>query len=345
MIAQQLDIPELSQLAINAANFFGAGRTPCVLQVADETLACRPCLFVAPFNDALIVSGRLGSLPFVADIERSDVEQILARTDPALTLALLSPENAALMLEFALEAVLASIEASAGQSIQIDRVDPAPEARPQAGYGFECSLSALGPVRVAISGHADVVNRLHAMARAQRPDYARVANLHQRVSFRLGHASLSLQALKELVPGDGIVISRTQLAPDEAAAIMAGNLISTCKVTHSGLSLTGRFLPARNRMLGDFLMNTEMPGQSPSALKDDPLRQLSDLPVKVVFELGHMDVPLYELANAGAGYVFVLPTPVVQGCAIMSGGAVIGRGEVVKVGEQFAVRVVNLAAK
>jgi type III secretion protein Q len=345
VIATKLDIPELSQLSIQAANFFGAGRTPCLLQISGKTLNCRPCLFVAAFSDAVIVSGRLGSLPFVADVERADVDKVLARADRALSLADLSAENAALMLEFALEDVLASIEAKAGQSIELDRVEPAPAARLQANYGFECSLDAFGPIRVAISGHADVINRLHALARELRPDYARVASLHQRVSFRCGHASLSLQALKELVPGDGIVLTRAQLAPDEAVAIMAGNLMSICQLTQSGQSLTGRFLPARNRMLGDFLMNNEVMGQPPGQMKGDALRQLSDLPVKVVFELGHMDVPLYELANAGAGYVFVLPTPVGQGCAIMSGGAVIGRGEVVKVGEQFAVRVTNLAAK
>jgi type III secretion protein Q len=345
VIASQLDIPVLDRLSVYAGNFFGAGRVPITAQIGSEAFACRPSLFDAQFSDPVTVSGTLGSMPFVADIERSSVEQLLVRADPDLVLSELSSDNAALLLEFALEPVLGYIEVHAGQTVQIHRIDDVAPGKPFSNYGFECTIGSIGPLRIAISGHADIVNRLQVLAREQRPDYARIANLRQRVSFRIGYASFSLNELHALAPGDGIVVTQGSLEPGCVVAVMAESLLSVCQVTQVGPSLTGRFLPARNRILGDYLMSAEMPAHAPTTSKDNALRQLSDMPVKVVFELGNLDVPLYELANAGAGYVFTLPTSLNQGCAIISGGAIIGRGEVVRVGEQFAVRVVTLAAK
>ncbi|MEM8948504.1 MAG: type III secretion system cytoplasmic ring protein SctQ [Pseudomonadota bacterium] len=67
-----------------------------------------------------------------------------------------------------------------------------------------------------------------------------------------------------------------------------------------------------------------------------------DLPIKLVFELGRLDLPLGELQEIGRGHVFQLERPLGQAVEIHAGGRRIGQGEVVRIDDQIGVRVVRL---
>lgn len=67
-----------------------------------------------------------------------------------------------------------------------------------------------------------------------------------------------------------------------------------------------------------------------------------DLPIKLVFELGRLDMPLGQLQEVGRGHVFQLNRPLGEAVEIHAGNRRIGQGEVVRIDGQIGVRVVRL---
>ncbi|MDH3660602.1 MAG: type III secretion system cytoplasmic ring protein SctQ [Alphaproteobacteria bacterium] len=67
-----------------------------------------------------------------------------------------------------------------------------------------------------------------------------------------------------------------------------------------------------------------------------------DLPIKLVFELGRLDLPLGELQEIGPGHVFALDRPLGEAVEIHAGGRRIGQGEIMRIEDQIGVRVVRL---
>lgn len=66
---------------------------------------------------------------------------------------------------------------------------------------------------------------------------------------------------------------------------------------------------------------------------------LDELPVRVVFELGRLELPLAELEAAGPGHVFELRGDEAQPIDIVANGLRVGAGEIVSVAGQLGVRV------
>jgi type III secretion protein Q len=114
-------------------------------------------------------------------------------------------------------------------------------------------------------------------------------------------------------------------------------------LSKTGFTCLTTLIPNALAEFGDFLMNDQ--ASHADAFQETGLSRLADMPVRLIFEVGRIEVSLSELTNTGPGHVFVLPSGIEGGCAILSGGAVIGRGEIVEVAGQFGVRVTQLAAR
>lgn len=67
-----------------------------------------------------------------------------------------------------------------------------------------------------------------------------------------------------------------------------------------------------------------------------------ELPIKLLFELGRLDIALGELQDIGPGHVFQLDRPLGEAVEIQAGGRRIGQGEIIKIDDQIGVRVVRL---
>ena len=67
-----------------------------------------------------------------------------------------------------------------------------------------------------------------------------------------------------------------------------------------------------------------------------------DLPIKLLFELGRVDIALGKLQEIGPGHVFELDRPLGEAVEILAGGRRIGQGEIIKIEDQIGVRVVRL---
>lgn len=76
-----------------------------------------------------------------------------------------------------------------------------------------------------------------------------------------------------------------------------------------------------------------------------PPNPLDGIPVILDFELGHLSVPLAELAALRPGYVFQLGTPLEEArVVIRANGVRVGHGELVAVGEVLGVQLLAIDA-
>lgn len=69
---------------------------------------------------------------------------------------------------------------------------------------------------------------------------------------------------------------------------------------------------------------------------------VEDLPVRLVFVAGEMEVPLRELHAMAPGYVFDLRQPVDRHVEIRANGRPVGTGELVDIDGRVGVRVLSL---
>lgn len=70
--------------------------------------------------------------------------------------------------------------------------------------------------------------------------------------------------------------------------------------------------------------------------------RLDDIRIRVVFELGRIELPLGSVETLGEGHVFDLGKPQSGAIDIIAGGRRIGTGSLVKVGDGVGVRVGKL---
>jgi type III secretion system YscQ/HrcQ family protein len=71
---------------------------------------------------------------------------------------------------------------------------------------------------------------------------------------------------------------------------------------------------------------------------------LNDLPVRLVFEVGRVELSLGELQRLAPGALVPLGRPLDEPLDIMANGRRLGRGTLVQIGESLGVRIVSLAS-
>ena len=81
-----------------------------------------------------------------------------------------------------------------------------------------------------------------------------------------------------------------------------------------------------------------------NALPGGPVDEaaLDQVPIRVVFEIGRLDVPLAEVRRLGPGYVLPLAKPIESAVDIVANGRRIGQGSLMKIGDSIGVRIERL---
>jgi type III secretion protein Q len=67
-----------------------------------------------------------------------------------------------------------------------------------------------------------------------------------------------------------------------------------------------------------------------------------ELPIKLVFELGRLEMTLGRLQEVGPGHIFELGRSVGEAVQVYAGGRRIGQGDIVKIDDQIGVRMARL---
>jgi type III secretion protein Q len=340
LLGQAIAFPNLKLSRVVVRNALAAGRQNWTFPGEPKGFACRPRIVPANFNDPVTIEGDLNGDAFVAHIEGSVVKAALNGIDQDIVLDDLTPETTALLLEHALDHVFSHCHEKTGRRVTLKKVSAASTPAEPDSLGLEFTLGQTGPACIAIRGSSRVYEALFEFSRVLPVDFTKIGDLMSQVSIRLATAMLSAGELETLAPGDMVVIDRSDLS----GVVLVCNeyAIAPAQITGTKIRISSSFQSGRYGNLGEFIMSSPTATDSGAT---QPIARLADMPVKVAFELGRLDISLSELASAGEGHVFILPTPLSNGCALVAGGAIIGRGEVVKVGDQFAVRVISMAPR
>ena len=76
--------------------------------------------------------------------------------------------------------------------------------------------------------------------------------------------------------------------------------------------------------------------------KDKLDKQIDDIPVKLVFQIGEMRMIFGELIKLQPGYIFALEADPKKPVTIKVNGRPVGTGELVEIGDGIGVRVLQL---
>ncbi len=360
--------PVLTRVQARLANALARRRDPVAAAGCEILFVPAPDRVEDPVRFALWLGGEAGLLT----VPRRLLRRVLDGLDPAAAAA--GSDSLCLLLELALEPDLARLEAAAPPlSVELH---PAPDQMPQAArqdglaLGLRCR-DALGEgfaLRLDLGEAAAraVTGALHATRGRRRA----LPGLAVPVRVRALATDLPLAMLRALRHGDVILAASPRPGVPGGLLLVAGERICwRADQGGRGLVVVSPRLDARAAGLGEWMMTDDTPapaldgprlegprreargpdGRGPDggdahgparpALADESA-SLDELPVRLVFELGRLEVPLAELEAIGPGHVFDLARDEEQPVDIVAHGRRIGRGRIVAVGDSLGVQVV-----
>lgn len=340
MSAIRLEWPKLGPLHAALTRLIGAGRKATI--ESSGTLAeVRICFPPSAANrwepyDTAVLAGPFGEIEFVdgvrffrvisgIDIGMGDAEQRQWLSAAALGRLARSPFAAADRLEAALAMPMA-------EAVML-RV------------GLRSSSHAL-----FVDARASAETWMNFLGCAEwtreQPHDGKYADLPVALPVRIASHAMDLALLESIKSGDTVV-------PDSANFDCAG----TGWIDAAGLRLQVRYLDA-NRLeivavegsmdiesVGtNEGVETSLPHEESSSREARepvlPHPELERLPVRLDFDLGHLQVPIAELRTVAPGMVFEIEGASPASVAVTSSGRLLGKGEIVDVGGKLGIRIV-----
>jgi type III secretion protein Q len=139
---------------------------------------------------------------------------------------------------------------------------------------------------------------------------------------------------------DDIVLADIECHRDHRAiGVIARELDIPVGLSQAGIVVTTRHVGCRGSSWEWNMGNpTEFSGSA--GLQDS---DLDDLPVRLVFELGRVELSLGELQRLAPGALVPLARPLDEPLDIIANGRRLGRGALVQIGDSLGVRIVSLA--
>jgi type III secretion protein Q len=269
-------------------------------------------------------SAGLATLPCVL------LDVLLARLDPAAIHA--EGDAAALLLEFALQPTLKRLRTLSASLDPLFGIAKDPEPRGADALGLAIldteqrthllRLDLPRPVALAVASLLD----------RTVPHRVRFADLPIPLRARRLAVDLPLAELRAVRAGD--VILANPPAGGYTLLVAAEHLVRRARHDGGALKIESAAFVARTAGLLVWMMTTD----DSEAL--DAASGLDRLPVRLVFELGRLDVPLAELETIGPGHVFELARSADRPLDIIANGMRIGGARIVTIGDGIGAQVV-----
>ncbi len=155
------------------------------------------------------------------------------------------------------------------------------------------------------------------------------------VSARVGLARLGVQALASVQVGDAVLIEEGPLQNGRVMVVVGERRAALARRTGTAVTLEQPLQPAGAFEAGEWTMQDEQECASVEAT-------FGDLRVTLVFELGRRLATLDEVRGLAPGQVLGLGRDEAAPVDILANGARLGRGEIVKIGDALAVRIIGL---
>ncbi|WP_430778441.1 type III secretion system cytoplasmic ring protein SctQ [Allorhizobium undicola] len=301
---------------------YAASFRPIDIEVAKDKLAQPQLLRLACGNRRIDVL-----------LAQDNVQLLAGRLEPLLDWNEADPQARAAILEYFFADAIEAFENRCGFPVSFERIAALEGDAASVNFALELAWNGLNiplALQLDAESHAAILRWASLLPRR------RLTAINVPVSIRRAHCTLTLAELRALRIGEGIVLGLRQA--EQAVAVTADRYAALCRIGPEGAVLDGPLLGAPTGMKRHFMMEE----QSDDTDKGQALTAVSDIPIRLVFEAGRLDMPLAELERIGEGHVFPLDRPLSDAVDILANGRRIGRGEIVTVDGLTAVRVTAL---
>lgn len=279
-----------------------------------------------PLNAAREVLLLLGRAPVRLRLSAAALEQVLVPLALQFEVQLLPALPRALLLELAVLDLIERLEPLLAQPLQL--LEAPQDQQPYVLHlALELTFANQPAMHAQLDlseGAAVLLAQLLEQHAQREPDP--LPDLRQSLAVVAGQQHLSLGELRSLRPGDVLM-----LEPGPGLLLeLAGRLQARCQYQGEVLRL--------QEALQAPLLHME------NTMTDvDAAAALDDLPLKLVCQVGSLELTLAQLRELGAGSVLQLNTPGVDNVDLMVNGRRVGQGQLVKIGDGLGVRLLSFA--
>lgn len=329
----------LTHNVVSWLNSIAAPRTPLQISLGDKPLSVRLERLVWQSEPSAIsmldcVWG-VGDETIVLSIPHALAEAFISAVQSGL--ALPSEPIRSLLLELALEPLLARLEKQLQQQLQLLQVGKAETTGPYIEFGIIYGpvrskgrlflFSPLdGPIPPSFYALGELFDGLPRETRKLSKELPII------VAGEVGALRATASLLRKATAGDALLPDVMPLARGEIT-LTAGRLWTLADVAGNSLILRGPF-----RSVPRLLEHTHM--TTPPEQQHPPLEaDLDDIEVSLVFECGRWPITLGALSSIGEGHVFELRRPVDGPVDIVANGRRIGSGDIVRIGDELGIRL------
>ncbi|RWC62434.1 MAG: YscQ/HrcQ family type III secretion apparatus protein [Mesorhizobium sp.] len=339
-VGERLTLESVAAAEVGALNAFYRRRAPAQITIAGKAMTIAAVWPAANPADqrlctiAFTVAGKVARLRLPLSV----VERAFAKADELVDMKRLAPTHAALLLESAFEEDLERIEGKLGERIaltSVERKDTVSEQIPLAfvmagnDETIDCVLNTTDAgLAVRIGRFLDEIGKARPPIPAEFP---------LPVCLRRGALTITLGELQSLQPGD-VVLFRDAEEERTAALIIAERLYAPVTLTAGGPQL----LAAPTAIAGsnwEWTMNQNTPPPAGQTLEESTL---DELPVALAFEIGRTAMPLGDVRQLAPGAIVALTDVTEETVDIIANSKRVGRGEIVRIGENLGVRIVRM---
>jgi type III secretion protein Q len=336
----RLVLPAISPAGSESLNAFYRARPALSFQLAGHRATImaswprKPDDLSANYRVDITVDGAPGTL----SVSRSLIKALISELDPDQGADHLDPRHLAIVLELALADALSTLESGLGSQFAISSVEKSGDsANEAASLVFRIAVDGLGSSFVELLLPARHTIRLaHFLDRCGGGVVPEI-ELPIPVHIRIAAATCSVGEIATLSPGDVVTADHRCHEERTAVAVLAEHLAAPITLSAAGARLTAPPL----RIQGSFWEWSMASGgdSSQADLKDT---ELDDIPVKILFELGRVELSLAEVRQLAPGALIAVPRLLEESVDISANGRRIGRGSLVRIGDNLGVRITRL---
>jgi type III secretion system YscQ/HrcQ family protein len=336
--AQELSFPLIAPSHVQALNAVYRGR-----RALAATIGGRQTTIVAawPPDRRLDASHRVG-LRLDGEsgelwLPQSLLDMLVDSVDPVLSLDRLGPDRAAIILEFALESVLAAVERNLGCRLAVDSYSgqvERPENDGQLPLFFTLVIDGLVTTGCELRIPPDYALRLAEGLDRHAGISDSVLDLPIPVCLRVAAANLAAAEIERLSPDDVVLVDASCEPGDALIAVIGERLVAPVTLGPEGPCLATYPIPGATSSWAWSMPTDAMAGAWEADAETD------NRSLHVLFELGRFELPASQVRQLAPNFLLPLEPPHDRTVDIVVDGQRIGRGTLMRIGNRTGVRII-----
>jgi len=336
---QELSFPLIAPSHVQALNAVYRRRPPLAATIGGRQTSIIAA-WPAPDRRADVshrVALRTDGEPGELWLPQSLLDVLVGSLDPALSLDRLGPDRAAIILEFALDSVLAAVEMNLGCKLAIDSFSGQVERLESDGQlplFFTLVIEGLVTTGCELRIPPDYALRLAEWLDRHVGISRSVLDLPVPVCMRVAAANLAAGEIERLSPDDVVLVDASCQPGHAVVAVIGERLVAPVTLAPEGPRLATHPIPGATSSWA-WSMPTDAMAAALEANAETENRSLH-----VLFEIGRFELPASRVKELAPNFLLPFGPLHDQTVDIVVDGQRIGRGTLMRIGNRTGVRVI-----